>query len=98
MTVEDYYRRVTDVILDLTEVERADLEGKRRTTEVVDARWMIVKLLREAGYYPTQIAPVMKMTVRQVQSIISTFDIRLRYSDLIFRSNYEAASKILRSN
>lgn len=98
MKVTDYCRKVTDIVVELTEVSREDLEGGRRSAEVVDARWIIIKLVREAGYYPSQIAPVMRMTVRQVQSIVAAFDVRLRFADAMMRINYEAASKVLRSN
>lgn len=96
MKVADYCRKVTDVVLELTDVRREDLEGGRRSAEVVDARWMIIKLVREAGYYPSQIAPVMKMTVRQVQAVISSFDIRMRFAAPSLRMNYEAAARLLR--
>lgn len=98
MKISDYLDKTLKVVVDLTGIEAEDVMGRRRTSELVDARWMVVKLLREAGYYPSQIAPVMNMTIRQVQSIVAAFDIRLRFADEMMRINYETASKYLRSN
>lgn len=98
MNTSDYAGKVAKVVSDLTGIGEAEIMGKGRAAEVVDARWMVVKLVREAGYYPSQIAQVMGMTVRQVQAIITSFDMRLRFSDSLVRINYESAANHLRSN
>ena len=98
MKIMEYADRTIAVVVDLTGVERTDILSKCKTINIVDARWMVVKLLREAGYYPSEIAPIMGMTIRQVQSIITEFDARLKYSDPMLRINYAAAVNHLRSN
>lgn len=63
MNTSDYAVKVAKVVSDLTGIGEAEIMGKGRAAEIVDARWMVVKLVREAGYYPSQIAQVMGMTV-----------------------------------
>lgn len=99
MGINEYYRRTVEVVSGLTGVTEGEIVGKRRMRELVDARCLVVKLLRDAGYYPTQIAPVMGMSVRWVQKIVECFDGRVRFaSDAMLRINWEEARKILRIN
>ena len=98
MNVAEYCARVTEIVLELTEVTEDDLQSRRRTAEVVDARWLIVRLVRDAGYYPSQIAKEMGLSTRWIQAIISTFYTRLQYGEPSLRINYELATRRLRSN
>ncbi len=99
MGVNEYYRRVVEVVCDLTELTEAEIVGKCRMREYVDARCLVMRLLHDAGYYPSQIARVMNISTRWVQKIIETFDDRLRFSaDPMLRCNLEEATKILRRN
>lgn len=98
MTAKEYIEKVVEVSSYLTGIDREEILGQGKIREVVDARWMVIRLMRDAGYYPTQIAPLMKMSVRNVQNIASTFADRMDYSeDPMLRNNYEAAAKQLRS-
>lgn len=88
-----------DAVSRLTGLTEEQILGERKSREIVDARWMAVKLMREAGYYPSQIAPFFGMGTRNVQIILMLFDDRVRYaSDSMLRNNYEEAAKRLRSN
>jgi hypothetical protein len=99
MGIIEYYKKTVEVVCDLTGVSEKDIAGKRRQRELVDARCLVVMLLKEAGYYPTQIAPVMGMSVRWVQKISATFADRMNYSsDPMLRRNWEVSTKALRMN
>lgn len=98
MNVSEYCSRVTEIVLELTDVTEDDLRNRRKTAEVVDARWLIVRLARDAGYYPSQIARELGLTTRWVQFIVSYFDTRLQYGEPSLRINYELATKLLGSN
>lgn len=76
-----YYATVMSVVSDLTDLSEEDILHGRRTMEVVDARWLCVRLMRDIGLYPYQIAEFMSMNVRNVQYIITNFDDRLRLGD-----------------
>lgn len=98
MNVAEYCSRVTEIVLELTDVREDDLRSRRKTAEVVDARWLIVRLARDAGYYPSQIARELGLTTRWVQFIVSYFDTRLQYGEPSLRINYELATKLLGIN
>jgi hypothetical protein len=99
MGANEYYKKTVEVVADLTGLTEGEIVGKRRMRELVDARCLVVRLMRDAGYYPTQIAPIMHVTVRWVQKILECFDDRARYSpDPMLRINWEQAKNLLRSN
>lgn len=75
-----------------TDVEVSKIISKCSEAEVVDARWICVKLLRELGYYPSRIAELMGITPRYVQYIISDFDDRLAMCAMM-RTNYAMSRK-----
>lgn len=99
MGVNEYYKRTVEVVGDLTGLTEEEIVGKRRMRELVDARCLVVRLMRDAGYYPSQIARVMGISTRWVQKVIETFDDRVRFSaDPMLRCNLEEATKVLRFN
>ena len=99
MGANEYYKKTVEVVANLTGLTVNEIEGKRRIRELVDARCLVVRLMREAGYYPTQIAPIMNVTVRWVQKILENFDDRAAYSpDPMLRRNWEQAKNLLRTN
>ena len=99
MGANEYYKKTVEVVANLTGLAVDEIAGKRRIRELVDARCLVVRLMREAGYYPTQIAPIMHVTVRWVQKILENFDDRAAYSpDPMLRRNWEEAKNLLRTN
>ena len=82
--------QIVNVVAEQTELRPVQILGKRRFQEVTDARWMVVYLLREKGYYPSQIAAWMSMTPRNVNLILSSMHDRLKYEKHL-RSNLESA-------
>ena len=76
-----YYATVMSVVTDLTDLSENQILNGKRTMEVVDARWLCVRLMRDIGLYPFQIAELMAMSVRAVQYILNNFDDRMRFGD-----------------
>ena len=63
--------------------------------EVVDARWLCVRLMKDIGLYPYQIAEMMSMSVRSVQYIINNFDDRMKFGDAMLKIYLSMAKKRL---
>lgn len=80
MTSVDYCSKVIKVVAELMEVREEDILGKSRVQEVVDARWMVIVLMREKGYSTKQIAPLMCHPIRTVNHALSCFSDRVKYS------------------
>ena len=90
-----YYATVMSVVTDLTDLTENDILHGKRTMEIVDARWLAVRLMRDIGLYPFQIAEMMEMTVRSVQYILSNFDDRMKFGDAMLKIYVQMAKKRL---
>lgn len=91
-----YFATVMSVVSDLTDLSENDILHGRRTMEVVDARWLCVRLMRDIGMYPCQIAGFMAMNVRTVQYIIINFDDRMKFGDAMLQMYLQLAKDRLR--
>ena len=76
-----YYNMVMSVVTDLTDLTEQQILYGKRTREVVDARWLCVRLMSELGMYTRQIAGFMRMSMRAVQYILMDFDARIKFGD-----------------
>lgn len=92
---EKYYATVMSVVADLTNLSENDILTGRRTMEVVDARWLCVRLMKDIGMYPFQIAGFMAMNVRTVQYILINFDDRMKFGDAMLRIYLQMARERL---
>lgn len=90
-----YYATVMSVVSDLTDLTEAQILNGKRTMEVVDARWLCVRLMRDIGLYPFQIAELMSMNVRTIQYILINFDDRMKFGDAMLKIYLRMAQKRL---
>ena len=90
-----YYKAVMSVVTDLTDLSENEILNGKRNMEVVDARWLCVRLLKDIGLYPYQIAEMMVMSVRSVQYILNNFDDRMRFGDAMLKTYTHMAKKRL---
>lgn len=91
MYKKDYFDRVLAVVAEMSELSSEDILYGRKTDEVVDARWIIVKILNEQGYHTAKIALLMGMTTRNVTHILTIFQNRLDQYDSLFKLTYQKA-------
>ena len=94
---KDYFDRLVSIVAELSELSVEAIMKGRKTDEVVDARWIIVKILHEQGYHTSKIAMLLKMTQRNVTNIVNLFQDRLDQYDSLFKSTYQKA-RILAGN
>lgn len=87
----NYFDRVLAVVSELSEISSEDILYGRKTDEVVDARWIIVKILHEQGYHTSKIAMLLNMTQRNVTYILTVFQDRLDGYDSLFKATYQKA-------
>ena len=74
------FSKVIKVVAELMEVREEDIYGRTRTFDAVDARWMVISLMREKGYSTQQIVPLIRHPERTVNHALSQFDDRVKYS------------------
>lgn len=94
---QDYFDRLVAIVAELSELSVEAIMKGRKTDEVVDARWIIVRILKEQGYHTAKIALLMGMTQRNVTNIVNLFQDRLDQYDSLFKSTYQKA-RILAGN
>jgi predicted transcriptional regulator len=87
----DYFRKVLAIVSGLTELSADQILYGKKTDEIVDARWIIVKILKEQGFHTTKIALLLNMTQRNVTHIITSFQNRLDQYESLFKSTYQKA-------
>lgn len=74
----EYFSKVIKVVTELMDVTDQDILGKSREYEVVDARWMVAYLMKEAGYSTNQIAKIMLRPARTINHALSLFPERAK--------------------
>ena len=84
MCKTEIFADILDTVSKETEIPKERILSESKDAEVVDARYILVKLLTDTGMYPSQIASKINKTRRAVNYIIGNF------------SNRETAGKMLR--
>lgn len=69
------------VVTDLMDVTAQDILGKSRRAEVVDARWMVICLMKEKGYSTKDVAPLLNHPIRTINHGMRSFSDRVKYSN-----------------
>lgn len=91
MCKQDYFTKVLKIVAELTELSTEQIMAGKKTDEVTDARWIIVKILIEQGYHTAKVALLMNMTQRNVSKIVTAFQDRLDQYDSLFKATYRKA-------
>lgn len=92
------FERIIKAVADAADLNPCQLLCKRRFPETMDARWIAVKLLKEEGFYTSQVARLMNMTTRNVNHIIYSVEIRLSNNDKSLEYLLETSRKHLRNS
>ena len=79
--MKEQFERIINAVAQASDLTSSQIISKRRFPDALDARWVAVKLLRDEGYYASQIAELMSMTTRNVNHIIYMVEIRLSHND-----------------
>jgi hypothetical protein len=91
MFKQDFFNKVLNIVASLTELSADQILNGKKTDEVVDARWIIVRLLSEHGCHTSRIAMLLHMTQRNVTYILTVFQDRLDQYDSFFKATYQKA-------
>lgn len=80
MNKEEYFNEVVKVITELTDVSKESIVSSSREADVVDARWITIRLLKESGYSTKQIVPLIGHKRRTIDHAMMMLDDRIKYS------------------
>ena len=91
---EEIFAYILKMVSRETDLTQEMIVSKCSKTEVVDARYILAKLLYDAGFYKSQIAERLRLSQRSVFVMLGNFDDRLKYNRMM-RISYERIRKIL---
>lgn len=97
-TMRADFERIIKAVADAADLSPCQVLCKRRFPETMDARWIAVKLLKDEGFYTSQVARLMSMTTRNVNHIIYSVEIRLSKNDKSLEYLLETSRKHLRNS
>lgn len=88
MKKREIFAEILRIVEEETEVSAENILSGLRQTEIVDARYLLIKTLRDYGFYPREIARMMGITARAIHYILTNFDTRMDYAKYK-RNSYE---------
>ena len=91
---EEIFAYILKMVSRETDRTQEMIVSKCSKAEVVDARYILAKLLYDAGFYKSQIAERLRLSQRSVFVMLGNFDDRLKYNRMM-RISYERIRKIL---
>lgn len=89
------FERIVNAVAEASDLNPGLILGKRRFPEVIDARCIVVKLMRDSGFYPSRIASYLGMTARNVNYILYDIEMRLSREEKSVGNILERARKNL---
>lgn len=92
----EIFAKILDIVANETELTSEQILSCCRTAETVDARYMLVHLLRREGIYISEIARMMHFSRRGVEKMLSQFDDRLAQSGPLFQITLKRIANKLR--
>lgn len=90
MSQRSFFNHVLEIVAEVTELTTEEIMCGKRTDEVVEARWIITKILLEQGYHTSKIALFLSMTPRNVTQIQTNFHCRAKSFSKTFLSCCQA--------
>ena len=72
----EIFAKILDIVANETELTSEQILSCCRTAETVDARYMLVHLLRREGIYISEIARMMHFSRRGIEKMLSQFEDR----------------------
>lgn len=96
MCKKEVFRAALSAVAAETEIPEDCILSRCKRREVVDARYMLVAALLDAGLYANEIARLTRLTGRAIEVISSNFDRRRAQSGRIFDVMYQRISSSVR--
>lgn len=96
MTKTELFDYILQVVAEETEIPDTRILSKKRDSETVDARYLLVYFLTGIGFTPSYIAHQLGFTERAITKIVTNFDTRFSVQKML-RINYEHIKNKLRT-
>lgn len=93
MCKSEIFAEILRIVSEETEISTNEILSSSKEADVVDARYLLVHLLYERGFYPSQIALQTRKTKRSINYILSGFSDRIQRGKML-RIQYENIKKL----
>lgn len=97
MRKTELFAEILETVANETELTKEQILSHDRTAEIVDARYILIYLLRRKGFYIGEIAHAISFSRRAVEKIVSQFETRRIQSGRIFEIILERIANKLRT-
>lgn len=97
MCKSEIFAEILRIVSEETEISTNEILSSSKEADVVDARYLLVHLLYERGFYPSQIALHTRKTKRSINYILSGFSDRIQRGKML-RIQYENIKKLQRNH
>lgn len=88
------FAEVLSVVSAQTEVEKERILSHERSTEVVDARYLLIYIMKTFGFYPLQIAEFLHQSPANIRKALAHIDDRISTNLIFSRHLDEIVDKI----
>lgn len=92
--LRDYFVAVIEATSSVVEVDASSILSDCKTSEVVEARCIAIKILHDEGYSTQRIAKYFYKTEPGIRCILASYDARLQGNPLIVRMVEEIKKKL----
>lgn len=93
MCKSEIFAEILRIVSEETEISTNEILSSSKEADVVDARYLLVHLLYERGFYPSQIALQTRKTKRSINYILTGFSDRIQRGKML-RIQYENIKKL----
>lgn len=83
MCKSEIFAKIIGTVADETEISTERILSNNKDSETVDARYLLVHLLIENGFYPSWIAGKLHKTKRSINYIVTNFDSRIKCGKML---------------
>ncbi len=94
MRKSELFARILDAVAEETDLTILEVLSHRNTTEIVDARYLMVRLLSEEKFYRSEIARRLNISQAAVSRIFTGFDDRCKKSYFLEPNYYRIRTKL----
>lgn len=98
MCKKDYLEKIISIISELTEIDREQLLSRSRRTDVMEARYLLVYLLKSIGVRPYKIASFLGIPERSIYYYITAFSLHSEQDGSMLRSWLDTAKSRLQEH
>lgn len=98
MRKTEIFAQILKAVANETELTQEQILSCCRTAETVDARYILVHLLRRRGLYIGEIARMINFSRRGVEKMLSQFENRREQSGYIFEVTLERIANKVRTD